>query len=115
MEIVDDSPFLNVLADFCSMVLPGDVPAEVRPLFFGASLVALHNKTGGVWPIAVGCTLCRLVAKVASRLVRDEMVSLLGPRQLGSGLRGGAEAAVHAARRFLSKMAADHVVTKMDF
>ena len=72
----------------------------MRPFFFGASLVALRKKAGGVRPIAVGCTLRRLVAKVASGMVRDLMAHLLSPRQLGYGVRGGAEAAVHATRVF---------------
>ena len=52
-----ECPLLIALADFCSLVLCGDVPGMVRPLFFGASLVALKKGTGGVRPIAVGCTL----------------------------------------------------------
>ena len=37
METVDDPPFLSALMDFCTtcMVLHGDVPAGMRPLFFG--------------------------------------------------------------------------------
>ena len=97
------------------MVLRGDVPAEVRPLFFGASLVALRKKSGGVRPIAVGCTLRRLVAKVASRMVRDEMEPLLSPKQLGYGVKGGAEAAVHATRSFLTSLAVGRAVVKLDF
>ena len=58
------TPFLSGFTDFCSMVIHGDVPAEVRPLFFGASLVALCNKMGGVCTIAVGCTLCSLVVRL---------------------------------------------------
>ena len=57
METVDDSPFLIALMDFCSMVLHGDFPAEVRPLFL-ARLLALCKKTGVFRPIAVGCMLC---------------------------------------------------------
>ena len=102
-KAVDDSPLSSALMDFCTMVLHGDVPAEVRPLFSDVSLLALHKKTGEVWPIAVGCTLHCLVAKIASRLVRDEITSLLGPKQLGFGVRDGAEAAVHAARRFCQR------------
>lgn len=52
-------------------------------------------------PIAAGCTLRRLVAKIAGYLMVDEMAELLSPRQLGYGIRGGAEAAVHAARKFV--------------
>ena len=81
------STFLCALTSFCTLVLRGDVPAEVRPLFFGASLVALRKKAGGVRPIAFGCTLRRLVGKVASRMVRDEMEPLLSPKQLGYGVK----------------------------
>ena len=65
--------------------------------------------------IAEGCTLRRLVAKIASRKVSREMSELLAHRQLGFGVRGGAEAAVHAARRFLQDMVSDHAVVKLDF
>ena len=114
-EVPEESPFLCALADFCTLLLQGNAPVEVRPFLFGASLVALRKKSGGVRPIAVGCTLRRLAAKVASRMVRDNMASLLSPKQLGCGVRGGAEAAVHAARSFLSEMAHEHAVVKLDF
>ena len=58
----------------------------------------LRKKEGGDRPIAVGCTLHRLVPKVAGSKVMDDMIDLLAPRQLGYAVRGGAEAAVHAAR-----------------
>ena len=54
----EDSVFLNCMASFCSIVLEGNVPEAVRPIFFGASLVALQKKSGGVRPIAVGCIPC---------------------------------------------------------
>ena len=114
-EDLDECPLLTVLADFCSLVLRGDVPRAVRPFFFGASLVALRKKTGGVRPIAVGCTLRRLVAKIAGRKVLDEMTNLLAPHQLGYGVRGGAEAAVHAARRFLHGMDQKQAIVKLNF
>ena len=82
-----ESPILSALTEFCSLVLQGNTPAESRPFFIGASLVAFRKKQwggGGVRPIAVGCTLRRLVAKVASRKVACEMADLLSPWQLGS-------------------------------
>ena len=69
--------------------MEGRVPETVRPFFFGATLVALEKPGGGVRPIAVGCTLRRLVAKIAGQLVVDEMAELLSPRQLGYGVRVG--------------------------
>ena len=48
--------------------------------FFGANLIALRKKDGGVRPIAVGCTLRRLVAKCANSSVEENMAKLcIGP------------------------------------
>ena len=66
-------------------------------------------------PIAVGCTLRRLVAKVACLSVVDEMAELLSPRQLGYGVKGGAEAAAHAARKFLHNLSDGSAMVKLDF
>ena len=90
-----DVPLLNALVKHCKLVLCGNIPESVRSQFFGAHLVALETKSGEVRPILVGCTLRRLVAKVASYLVQDEMTLLLLPRQLGYGVRGRAEAVIH--------------------
>jgi len=35
--------------------------------------------------------------------------------QIGVGVLGGAEAASHAARRYVSNMPEDHVIIKLDF
>ena len=93
---------LAALSRFVSLVIHGRVPDFARHLFFGARLTALSKEDGGVRPIAVGLTLRRLVAKVAGYHVRDEMSDLLAPRQLGYGVKGGAEAAVHAARSYVN-------------
>ena len=66
-------------------------PASWRPFFFGANLTALQKKSGGVRPIAVGCTLRRLAAKVIGGELMDEMGDLLAPWQLGYGVRGGGD------------------------
>ena len=87
-------PLLTALAAFCSLVLEGKTPLSVRLFFFGANLVALKKKGGGVRPIAVGCILRRLVAKVAGNKVVGDMSSFLASRQLGYGISRGAEAAV---------------------
>ncbi len=110
-----DSQFLISPASFCTLVLEGRVPAEIRPFFFGASLVALEKKSGGIRPIAVGCTLRRLVANIAGQMVVEDMANLLSPRQLGYGVRNGAEAAVHATRRFVMDMDNDYAFLKLDF
>ena len=106
---------LAALASFLELVLEGKTPPSIRPYFFGASLIALEKKDGGVRPIAIGCTLRHLAAKVAGGKVMEDMGSLLAPRQLGYGIRGGCEAAVHAARLYLLNINPNHVLLKLDF
>src|SRR5882757_4105176 len=70
---------------------------------------------GGLRPIAVGMTLRRLVAKVANTHAVRQCASFLSPRQLGVGVRGGCEAAVHAARSYLEGCSPGEGVLKVDF
>ena len=106
---------IYALASFLSLVLSGRTPLSIRPYFFGANLFALEKKDGGVRPIAVGCTLRRLAAKVASGKVLEDMAALLAPRQLGFGVKGGVEAAVHCARLYLRNLKPQQVLLKLDF
>jgi len=41
--------------------------------------------------------------------------SFFAPRQLGAGIKGGCEAAVHATRRFLCSLQPGSVIVKLDF
>ena len=43
------------------------------------------------------------------------MATLLSPRQLGYGVRGGAEVAIHAARKYLKDLPDEHAMVKLDF
>lgn len=103
-------------AELAVMVLSGSVPEEVRPVFFGARLIALSKKDGGIRPIAVGLTIRRLIAKLCNTQVMRDAVDMFKPRQLGFGVRGGAESAVHGLRRFIDEsMDSDQVIVKIDF
>ncbi|XP_029655915.1 uncharacterized protein LOC115229755 [Octopus sinensis] len=66
--------------------------------------ISLHSgkKEGGIRPIAVGCFYRRLASKVACRQATKLLGSELRPIQLGVGVSGGCEAAVHATRQFIS-------------
>lgn len=109
------SDFLGDLTAFVNMVLAGSCPKEIAPYFFGGRLLALSKKSGGLRPIAIGLTLRRLVSKCASSFGSKRLASVFCPRQLGVGVAGGCEAAVHSARRFLQNMPSDHVLVKLDF
>ena len=106
---------MRALTSFLNFVLSGAVLESARPFFFGANLVALKKKDGGISPIAVGNTLRRLGAKCAGLLVREEMAELLAPIQLGYGIKRGSEAAVHGARLFLKALQNNEVLLKLDF
>ena len=109
------APLLSALSSFSFHVFSGKTPPLIRPIFFGAKLIAIEKKSGGVRPIAVGNTLRRLVAKMTSGLVREDLSSLFAPRQLGYGVKGGAEAAVHAARGYVQHLEDDKAIIKLDF
>ena len=103
------------LSQFANLVLAGGVPRVVRPTFFGASLLPFAKKDGGIRPIAVGLTLRRLVAKAAAAKATKACAPLLAPSQLGVGSKGGAEAIVHATRRYLDANLEGRAFVKLDF
>ncbi len=54
---------LEALTDVINHILAGKVPEGIPPFLYGASLVALEKKDGGVRPIAIGSTFRRLLGK----------------------------------------------------
>ncbi|OXA43090.1 LINE-1 retrotransposable element ORF2 protein [Folsomia candida] len=94
----------------------GEVPTEICPIFYGASLTALLKKTGGIRPVAVSNVWRRLLAKIVANRITPNLREYLAPHQLGVGVKGGSEAGAHAARIFFN---ASHqtpqAFLKMDF
>jgi len=107
--------FLTALTAFINLVLSGGCPFEVAPIFFGGRLLAMNKKSGGVRPIAIGFSLRRLASKCANSFGTNNLKSYFHPHQLGVGISGGCEAAIHSARRYLEAMPTDHVLVKLDF
>ena len=87
----------------------------VREIFFGGRLIAFEKKDRGIRPIAVGYTLRRLAAKCSNSHMIKRRSEELQPVQVGAGVPGDAEAAVHAVRRLINHMPDDHVLVKLDF
>ena len=63
-----------------------------------------RRKGGGIHPIAIGCTIRRLASKCACLHALKSIPDVLSPHQVGFGVSGGAEAAVHASRVYLNHM-----------
>lgn len=106
---------ITAITALINLLLQGLCPSKVTTVLFGGKLLALKKKSGGVRPIAVGYTWRRLAAKCANRFAISQLEGKLLPIQLGVNIPGGCEAVVHATRQFISKMAADDVVVKLDF
>ena len=74
----------------------------------GAPLTALHKKSGGFRPIAVGEVLLRLTSRVCCSAVKPRLSEVFLPYgQVGVGTKGGLEAAVHTARTFIQDYGQD--------
>ena len=110
-----EHPLLTAISELTNLQLRGHTPSAVRSALFGAKLLAIRKKTGGLRPIAVGYVWRRLAAKVACSHAKEISTTLLAPRQLGFGIAGGAEATVRAARRYVDSMKPGDVFLKIDF
>ena len=87
----------------------------MREMLFGSRLIVLHKQDREVRPIAVGYILRCLAAKCANSHVIEKRSEEPQPIQVGTGVSGGAEAAVHAVRRLVIHMPDDHVFVKLNF
>lgn len=106
---------LQAMTDFTNVMLRGECPREMREVMFGGTLIALSKKTGGLRPIVIGYVWRRLAAKCANQYALGKLEQFFGPHQVGIGTPGGGEAAVHAARNFITTMQDDQIFIKLDF
>lgn len=93
---------LKSITNLMNFMLSGKLCTEICDLMFGAVLIALKKKDGGIRPIAIGNTFRRLCAKLGCNAVSVRIANYLYPKQVGFSVRGGCEAAVHAARKFIA-------------
>ncbi|XP_061706329.1 uncharacterized protein LOC133517161 [Cydia pomonella] len=104
---------LNSITKLINKMYTGNINPDIVPILFGANLIALNKKDGGVRPIAVGTTLRRLASKLAVRHIISKLKPHFEPIQLGFGTKGGCEAAVHSLRTYLSNTTSE-VLIKID-
>ena len=79
----ENSPLLSAITDLTNLLLEGKVPASVQGALFGANLLAIAKKTGGIRPIAVGYVWRRLAAKVAGSHVKEAATVHAGSASVG--------------------------------
>ena len=83
-------------------------PAPLEP-YTSCRLIPL-NKNPGVRPIGVGEVLRRIIGKTIAWSLREEVQEAAGPLQVASGIKGGAEAAIHAMSDIFHAEATDAVI-----
>jgi hypothetical protein len=105
---------LETLLSFCDIIMQGKLPNFIRPLFFGARLIALRKKDENIRPIAVGNCFRRIVSKIACMLAKTTISNYLIPHQIGFAIDKGAEAAIHTTRSFLENNK-DCMIVKIDY
>ena len=107
---------LQKLTSVLNIVLEVKIPVGLRLFFFGAKLIGLRKKDGGVRPIAVGNTLRRICSKCVSSLATDQRQIDFYGTQFGCGTSRGAEIAAHVFRTIIeNKKNPENVILKMDF
>ena len=106
---------LGAVTAFMNALAEGSIPDGTRPYFFGGRLIALNKKDGGIRPRAVGLSFRRLASKLVGAQATARLAPTLSPLQVGVGISGGVEAAVHATCRFASALTASQALIKLVF
>ena len=76
-------------------------PKSLEPLL--ASRLIPLNKNPGLRPIGVGEVLRRIVGKIVSKVVKDDVTLSVGSLQVCAGQEAGSEAAIHVIRSIFSQ------------
>ena len=110
-----DNRLLNALTDLINLMRAEKFDSDINTIIYGGWFIALLKKTAKCEPIAVGYVLRRLAAKCANSHVIEDCSKILQPRQVGVGIAGVFEAAIHSARRYISQLPSAHSFIKLDF
>ncbi|KAF2886365.1 hypothetical protein ILUMI_19809 [Ignelater luminosus] len=95
-------------------MLTGSVTTEFLPFIYGAYLIVISKKDGGIRPIAVGSTFRRLVSNLCYKQIEEVLLSSFKLKQYECLVKGGGEAAVHAVRTYLNNSFDGEVIVKDD-
>ena len=98
--------------------LSGRADVRISPWLVGAPLTALRKKSGGIRPIAVGEILRCLASRLCCMAVKSPLPEVFLPYgQVGVGVPGGVEAAIHALSALSDKHGhnVDLCCLKIDF
>ena len=102
------------LAIFAKQIATEVVDPEILETYIACRLIPLDKDPGSpdlqIRPIGVGEVLRRIVGKTIMWSLHDEIQQAAGPLQVSSGLKGGAEAAIHSMKLKFESEATDAII-----
>jgi len=112
--LVRDADCATALSYLITDIINGNIPARARARLLACRLIAVPNGTS-FRPIGVNDAFYKLAASIAVSSVVQRHSATLFPRvQLGIGVKGGVETAVHSTQAALLS-SPDHFTLKLDF
>ena len=128
LEKGSSSNTLGVMTLFVNLLLDGRAPRAVAPWLAGAAGYAFQKRAKrtaqdegategrlGVRPVCCGEAWRRIACKAILSTEKETIAQFLAPWQLAVGVKGGAEAAVHAAREWATDNKEDPQAVILDF
>ena len=104
----------EAIAAFARMISTEVLDPHTLEPYTAGRLIALNKAPGEeelqVRPIGVGEVLRRIVGKSISWTLNDEIQIAGGPLQVSTGLKGGAEAAIHAMKKTFDDESTDAII-----
>ena len=85
------------------------IDPDIVDSYVACRLIPL-NKNPGVRPIGIGEILRRIVGKAICRVLNPEIQETAGPLQASTGLKGGAEAAIHVMKYIFNSDDTDGII-----
>ena len=100
-----NSEAVNAICKLCKRIAANHqfIPEHLRPYFFGARLIPIAKKDGGIRPIAIGTIFHKLISSAIMCNLKEKLPRTFSPVQFGVGMPGGAENIVHGIRNLLSE------------
>ena len=105
----DGKELREQISTFAKKIAMETIDPTTLEAYTACRLIAL-NKNPGVRPIGVGEVIRRIVGKTIAWSLSEEIQTAAGPLQVSSGLKGGAEAAIHAMRDIFEADNTDGVI-----
>ena len=102
------------IAAFAKKIATEIIDPDTIEAYLSGRLIALDKAPGSpelqVRPIAVGEVLRRIVGKTIAWTLNSEIQAAGGPLQVSTGLKGGAEAAIHSMKQIFDLESTDAVI-----